>query len=164
MARWQDVMDAEPEFAAEVQEVFDRYKHKTIATLRRDGSPRLSGLELEFKAGEVIFGMMASSRKRQDLLRDPRTEIHSTSIVPDGIVPDGDDAAWTGDARLSGRAREITDPAERARFTDTPPDAYPLFILDLDRVMRIKLEGSPLQLLVLTWRPGQALERVVADE
>ena len=29
-----------PEFARTVQEVFDGHLHKTLATLRRDGSPR----------------------------------------------------------------------------------------------------------------------------
>ena len=41
MARWEDVVDSDPHFAAEVQQVFDAHRHKTIATLRRDGSPRL---------------------------------------------------------------------------------------------------------------------------
>jgi hypothetical protein len=158
LARWQDVVDSEPEFATEVRQVFDAYKHKTIATLRRDGAPRLSGLELEFRSGEVSFGMMPKSRKCADLRRDRRTEIHSASVVPDG-----GEEAWPGDARISGRAREITDPDERARFTDSPPEAYPLFVVDIDRVMRIKLDGSPPHLLIQTWRPGQPLDSTFPD-
>jgi len=143
VARWQDVIDSEPDLAAEVHEVFDAHKHKLIATLRRDGSPRISGIELEFTGGDVSFGMMPRSRKRDDLRRDARTELHSMSLVPEG-----DDLALQGDARISGRAREITDAAERVRFTDTPPGAYPLFVLDIERVVRIKLDGSPPHLLV----------------
>jgi hypothetical protein len=125
MARWQDVVDSEPDLAAEVQRVFDAHKHKTIATLRRDGSPRLSGLELGFTAGDVAFGMMPRSRKAADLRRDPRTEVHSASFIVEG-----EEESWHGDARISGRAREITDLEERARYTDTPPEAHPLFALD----------------------------------
>ena len=158
MARWQDVVDSELELAAEVQKVFESHKHKLIATLRRDGSPRISGIEFEFTSGEVTFGMMPRSRKRDDLRRDPRTEFHSMSFVPDG-----DDIGWQGDARISGSAREISDPAERARFTDTPPDAYPLFVLDIERVVRIKLDGSPPHLLIQTWRPDRPLESTFAD-
>lgn len=158
MTRWQDVVDAEPDLAAEVQRVFDAHKHKTIATLRRDGSPRLSGLELEFTAGDVTFGMMPGSRKAADLRRDPRTEIHSASFILEG-----EEGSWTGDARLSGRAREIIDPEERARYTDTPPGAHPLFALDIERIVRIKLEGKPPHLMVYTWRPGRPVERAVAD-
>lgn len=158
VARWQDVVDSEPDFASEVRTVFEAHKHKTIATLRRDGGPRLSGIEFEFNAGEVTFGMMPNSQKREDLRRDPRTELHSTSIDPEG-----DEAGWPGDARLSGRAREVTDPDERARFTDAPPEAYPLFVLDIERVVRIKLDGSPPHLLIQTWRPGHALKSAFAD-
>jgi hypothetical protein len=35
MARWQEVVDAEPSFASEVEQVFNAHKHKTIGTLRR---------------------------------------------------------------------------------------------------------------------------------
>lgn len=158
MARWQDVVDTEPDFAAEVQGVFDAYKHKTIATLRRDGSPRLSGLEVDFVAGEATFGMMPASKKAADLRRDPRTEIHSTSVIEEG-----QERSWAGDARISGRAREVTDPDERKRYTEAPSEAHPLFALDIQRVVRIKLEGSPPHLLVQTWRPGRPLERAFAD-
>jgi hypothetical protein len=157
VTRWQDVVDSEPAFAAEVQEVLDAHKHKTIATLRRDGSPRLSGIEVEFIGGDVTFGMMPRSRKLADLRRDPRTEIHSASLLVEG-----QERSWIGDARLSGRAREITDREERARFTDAPPGA-PMFALDIERVVRIKVEGSPLHLLVRTWRPGLPLESTFAD-
>ena len=74
-----------------------------------------------------------------------------------------DDSAWSGDGRISGRAREVTDPAERATLTDTPPDAYPLFVVDIERVVRIFLEGKPLQLLVQTWRPDRPLEVKIVD-
>lgn len=157
MARWQDVVESEPGFAAEVERVFDAHRHKTIATLRRDGSPRLSGLELGFTAGDVTFGMMPRSRKAGDLRRDPRAEVHSASFLVEG------EEAWVGDARISGRAREVTDAEERARYTDTPVAAYPLFVLEVDRVVRIVVEGSPPHLIVRTWRPGRPIERSVAD-
>ena len=157
MARWQDVVDSEPTFAAEVRDVLDAHRHKTIATLRRDGSPRVSGLEIEFSAGDVTFGMMPRSRKLADLRRDPRTEIHSASFLIEG-----EEESWIGDARLSGRAREITDTDERARLTDAPPGA-PIFVLDIELVVRIKLEGSPPHLLIQTWRPDRPLESAFAD-
>jgi hypothetical protein len=159
MARWQDVVDAEPGFAAEVQRVFEAHKHKVIATLRHDGSPRISGIEFEFKNGDVFFGMMPRSRKAQDLRRDPRSELHSMSLAGSDEAP----TDWLGDARISGRAREVTDPAERAGYTKDPPEAYPLFVLDIERVVRIKIDGDPPHLLVQTWRPGRPLEEAFAD-
>ena len=43
MTAWKDVERAEPEFAQRVQELFDGHRHKTIATVRANGSPRISG-------------------------------------------------------------------------------------------------------------------------
>jgi hypothetical protein len=58
MTAWRDVEQAEPEFAARVRRLFDAGRHKTIATLRADGSPRISGIECEFADGELRFGSM----------------------------------------------------------------------------------------------------------
>jgi hypothetical protein len=46
MAAWRDVEEAEAEFAARVRRLFDLGRHKTIATLRAGGSPRISGIDL----------------------------------------------------------------------------------------------------------------------
>ena len=100
MATWKDVEHAEPGFAARVREIFDAHKHKTIATLRADGSPRISGIEAEFASGELTFGSMPRARKGDDLHRDPRFALHSASVDP----PEGDEAGWPGDAKVAGRA------------------------------------------------------------
>ena len=63
MTTWQDVERAEPEFAQRVRGLFDAHRHKTIATLRADGSPRISGIEASFKDGELVFGSMPNARK-----------------------------------------------------------------------------------------------------
>ncbi len=99
MARWQDVVDSSPEFAAKVLELFDAHKHKTLATVRKDGSPRISGIECEFRDGDLWFGSGKSSRKTADLLRDPRLALHGPSEDPGS-----DPLAWPGDAKVSGRA------------------------------------------------------------
>jgi hypothetical protein len=68
MAVWKDVEQAEPEFAARVRRLFDAGRHKTIATLRADGSPRISGIECEFAGGELRFGSIPA---RQEAITDP---------------------------------------------------------------------------------------------
>ncbi|WP_250548443.1 pyridoxamine 5'-phosphate oxidase family protein [Pseudonocardia sp. H11422] len=103
MTSWNDVERAEPEFAARVRSIFDAHKHKTIATLRADGSPRISGIEIQFADGELTFGSMPGARKGADLLRDPRFALHSASVDP----PEGAPAGWTGDAKIAGRARHV---------------------------------------------------------
>ena len=52
MATWHDVERAEPEFAQRVRGLFEAHRHKTIATLRADGSPRISGIEAAFCDGD----------------------------------------------------------------------------------------------------------------
>ncbi len=61
--------------------VLDQHQHKVIATLRRDGSPRVSGNELRFIDGEVWLGMMPGSVKALDLLRDPRVAVHGAPPI-----------------------------------------------------------------------------------
>ena len=100
MVSWSEVEKAEPEFAAKVRRLFDAHKHKTIATLRADGSPRISGIEAEFTDGELTFGSMPRARKGADLHRDPRFALHSATSDP----PDDDSAAWPGEAKIAGRA------------------------------------------------------------
>ena len=48
MTTWKAFELAEPEFAGRVRALFEAGRHKTIATLRADGSPRISGIECEF--------------------------------------------------------------------------------------------------------------------
>src|SRR4051812_46440735 len=98
MARWDDVAAAEPDFAERVRQVFEAHRHRTLATLRKDGSPRISGIEMEFADGEVWLGMMPDSLKARDLRRDPRLAVHSASEDP----PADDPSAWPGDAKLAG--------------------------------------------------------------
>ncbi|HEY1296228.1 MAG TPA: pyridoxamine 5'-phosphate oxidase family protein, partial [Chloroflexota bacterium] len=80
MSRWQDVVDTAPEFADRAQRLFQARKHKTLATLRSDGSPRISGTETQFADGDVWLGMMPDSLKARDLRRDPRLALHSPSV------------------------------------------------------------------------------------
>src|SRR5229473_353068 len=100
MTAWKDVERAEPEFARRVRELFDAHRHKTIATLRAGGSPRISGIEVAFEGGELTFGSMPNARKSADLGRDPRFALHSATIDP----VQGAEAQWPGETKISGRA------------------------------------------------------------
>ena len=62
MPAWKAIEQAEPEFARRVRTLFDAGRHKTIATQRADGSPRISGIECEFTDGDLRFGSMTGAR------------------------------------------------------------------------------------------------------
>jgi hypothetical protein len=154
MAAFADVEAQEPEFAARVRSAFEAHRHKFLATLRADGSPRISGIEMSFVTGEPWLAGMPDSVKFADLRRDPRFALHSGSDEPD---------VWTGDAKVSGRAVEVTDAAERAAFADAAglPDAsgFDLFRVDLDQVVLTAVNDDKSALVISSWRPGRGLTR-----
>jgi len=142
------------------RERFDAHRHKVLATLHRDGSPRISGVEATFLDGVLYLGMMPGSAKGADLRRDPRMALHSTSPEPDDADPSG----WVGDAKLEGRAIEVVDEHERARFAGAqdgmPPGTFDLFRIDVTSLATVRV-GEPADHLVIdTWREGQGLRRI----
>ena len=147
MAKWHEVEAAEPEFAKRVRALFDAHRHKTLATVRKDGSPRISGTEVEFTVdGDVRLGMMPGSLKLRDVLRDPRVAVHSGSADPD----DADPAAWPGDAKFAGTVHQI-DSSDKSG----PPGDY--FSVDLTEVVLTRV-GTPADHLVIeSWHPGRGL-------
>jgi hypothetical protein len=148
MTAWRDVEEAAPEFAARVRKLFDAHKHKTIATLRADGAPRISGIEAEFADGELTFGSMTGARKGADLHRDPRFALHGPSVDP----PEGNPAGWVGDAKIAGRAFP-------AGSVGGDADGE-LFRADIDEVVVTGLNAEATKLVVESWTPGRGLRRV----
>src|ERR1700737_5398605 len=106
MASWSEFASAQPALARRGEERFGVRKHKTLATLRADGSPRISGIEAEFADGELFMGMMPDSVKLRDLERDARLALHSPTDDP----PDGRPQGWAGEAKLAGCAIEVDAP------------------------------------------------------
>jgi hypothetical protein len=150
MVSWNEVEKSEPEFAAKVRRLFDAHKHKTIATLRADGAPRISGIEAQFTDGELTFGSMPHARKGADLHRDPRFALHSATSDP----PDDDSSAWPGEAKIAGRAYF----AEALDGSDEPEGE--LFRADVHEVVVTALNAEGSALAVESWHPGRGLRRV----
>ena len=155
MAAFAVIETEQPEFAARVRACFDAHRHKILATLRSDGAPRVSGIEATFAVGELWLAGMPRSVKFADLRRDPRLALHSGSDEPD---------TFTADAKVSGRAVEVTDAAERAAFgeaTGNPADGdYELFRIDVDQVVLTAVAPEKDALVISSWRPGRRLTEV----
>jgi hypothetical protein len=154
MPSWSAVEAEAPELAARAREIFDAHKHKTLATLRRDGSPRISGTEVEFADGEMWLGSMWKSVKALDLQRDPRFALHSGSADP----PD-----WTADAKVAGRVEEITDPERKAAIIgdEAPPGPAHLFRADITELVVTGLGDPPDHLVIESWHEGRGAGRRV---
>ncbi|MBV9412380.1 MAG: pyridoxamine 5'-phosphate oxidase family protein, partial [Acidimicrobiia bacterium] len=149
MASWAEVETAAPELAERVKERFQSTGLALLATLRKDGSPRISGIEPLFALDELWLGMMTDSRKALDLRRDPRLALHNATE---------DKQVTNGDARISGRAIELTDEESLDRFSRAfqsetgyaPPPPYLLFRVDVTELMFLKPGGD--HLVIESWR------------
>ncbi len=139
MAAWAEFENAAPALAAAVRARLDAHKHKTIATLRKDGSPRISGIECEIEEGELRFGSMLNGVKALDLLRDPRFALHSGSDDP---------PAWNGDAKITGRAIEI------------PHQEMHLFRCEIHEVALVVLNDERNKLVIEAWHEGRGVSRL----
>jgi hypothetical protein len=164
---WGSIESSEPAFAARVRELFDAGRHKTIATLRADGSPRISGIECEFVDGELRFGSMTGARKGADLRRDPRFALHGPTFHP----VEGQEGAWPGEAKISGRALpagplagDTAPEDEQDGERDTGPDGEmpdgEMFVADITEVVVTGLNPAATMLVVEWWTPDAGLRRV----
>lgn len=133
-----------------MRSLFEAGTNKTLATLRRDGSPRISASELAFGAdGEATLGMMSRSMKLIDARRDPRFALHSATLEP----PKDDPSAGPGDAKMAGLLVEIPPPA------DSPHGGAGFFRLDITEVA-LTYVGTPADHLVIeSWHRGRGWER-----
>jgi hypothetical protein len=141
VASWAEVERQAPELTALARGFLDAFKHKTIATVRRDGSPRISGTELEIADGELWLGSMWRSVKALDLLRDPRFALHSGSPDPD--------AGWAGDAKLAGRAIDVSEEGATSHR----------FRLDVTELVVVHLDEPREHLVIESWHEGRGLSR-----
>jgi hypothetical protein len=148
MTTWRDVEQAEPEFAQRVRALFEAHRHQTIATLRADGSPRISGIETVFEDGELVFGSMPGARKGADLRRDPRFALHSATVDPIA----GSEAQWPGEAKISGLATTAGPAGEE-------PDSD-RFQVDIAEVVHTHLNEKATLLVVEWWMPARGLRKI----
>jgi hypothetical protein len=159
MTTWTEFDEAAPGLAGLVRGRIEATGLGLLATLRKDGSPRISGVEPSFFEGELWLGMMDGSLKARDLQRDPRLALHNATV---------DKEVTEGDVRVSGRAVEVSDASTKqaylASFRETngqgPPDDSPmhLFKIDITDVVSIKPGGD--HLVIQSWTPAQGLRRV----
>lgn len=152
MPTWSSIAAAEPEFALRVEQLFAVGRHKTIATLRTDGSPRISGIECEFAEGELRFGSMPESRKGADLMRDPRFALHGPTSHP----AEGEEGEWAGEAKIAGRAIAagpiLVDGSEEPQGE--------MFVADITEVVVTGLNDEATRLVVEWWTPDRGLVRI----
>ena len=136
MASWAEFEAAEPDFALRVQKLMSARKHLTMATLRRDGSPRISGTEVEFADGQLRVGSMPGAVKAMDLRRDGRVAIHGPTVDP----PADNAAGWKGEAKIAGIAHEVDSGGDTHRF-----------VIEISEAVITRLNEAGNRLVVESW-------------
>ncbi|MBE2320450.1 pyridoxamine 5'-phosphate oxidase family protein [Solirubrobacter sp. CPCC 204708] len=140
MATWSEFEKAAPELAERVKASFDAHKHKFMATLRKDGAPRISGTEVEFRDGELWLGSMPGALKAKDLLRDPRVAVHNgySDTSPEGLA----------DAKLAGLAVAV------------PHEQHHLFRFDIREASVVTVNEEQTHLVIDVWTEHGGLKQI----
>jgi hypothetical protein len=151
--RWREFAVDCPELAELVTQRFAADQLVLLGTLRPDGSPRISAVEPDIAAGELMIGMIPESVKARDLLRDPRFTLHSWPP---------DNKGERGDIKLYGRAVDAPDRSayEEAIFARTgwrPTGPYHCFAFDLTSAGLVRFSEAGRE--VWSWRPGRPMRR-----
>ena len=123
---WKSLEDAQPELAAFGAERMSG-KVAYLATVRKDGSPRVHPFTPIIGEGHFFVFMEPTSPKGHDLERDGRYAIHCAIT---------DSTGGSGEFNISGRAHRTQDPELRALAIKlasyTAADRYILFEFDLE--------------------------------
>lgn len=143
---WREFAAAAPTLAQVGRDRFERAGLAIIATLRGDGSPRISPIEPHVALGHLLFAAMPSA-KRRDLFRDPRCALHSLITDPNGAE---------GEFKLYGRAVLVEDRGVHegdydAWWKSQPSDKYALFSLDIESVAFVAWDIAEGQMTLESW-------------
>ena len=148
---WSAFVAADQRLAKAVAARFAAHPHHILATLRADGSPRVSGTNV-FITDEVRIGSMPGARKIDDLRRDPRCALHSAPL---------DEALVGGDAKLDCVAQEMSVADTKAWLASTghPTGEGVGFILQiLGATLTTVTDG---RMIIEMWSPSQGTRTVV---
>ncbi|MBF6327731.1 pyridoxamine 5'-phosphate oxidase family protein [Nocardia transvalensis] len=143
---WAAFEKAAPALARRVRDGLARSGFGLVGTIRRDGTPRISPVEVHLVGAQLMLVMVADTQKVRDLVRDPRVLVQTPVTDPD--TPEDEIA-------LRGRVHEITDAQQRVATAETvhahsgwrPRDSWRLFAVDLDSVSCMQWRNDELRLM-----------------
>ena len=152
--RWGDLQDRQPRLGAIAHDRLVGPGVLLVATIRRDGTPRLSPVEPFVLDGDLWLSMLLGSLKAADLLRDPRVLVHSIVTGPDG---------GEGEIKLRGSAVEVPDDARQRRYADAVAAVLPwtpevgrfhLFRVEVADVTYVRYDNASGDQYLVRWPAG----------
>jgi hypothetical protein len=144
---WQDLRQGNPELA-EMGEARLHGRVSYLATVRKNGAPRVHPVTPFIGEGRLFLFMEPTSPKGKDIQRDGRYALHCG--VESGSGGEGEFFVW-------GRGKLVEDPETRALATEycpyQPAARYVLFELGVERAMATVYdeEAEPVR---SRWRAG----------
>jgi hypothetical protein len=149
---WKEFQETAPEMATLGMERFQRSGVSLLATLRKDGSPRISPVEPLFIGDHLLLGMMWHSMKALDLLRDARCVIHSAVTNTEGDE---------GEFKLRGRAVELTEEryyqAIREKWEAQPSTCLHVFSVNIESASFIAYDIGKGEMIMKQWDTQRGL-------
>lgn len=149
---WRQVRAEAPDLAAYVERRFGAHEHHVMATVRRDGRPRVSGTNVMLTDELAWVGMMTAAGRLHDLRGRPWCAIHSAPL-------DTELRHGSGDVRLDATVRELPH-GEASALLGERADGGVAFELLVTTIEVIEVDGE--QLMMRRWSPhaGERLIRV----
>jgi general stress protein 26 len=152
--RWDDLQTQQPRLGAVAHDRLLGPGVLLVATIRRDGTPRLSPVEPFVLGGDLWLSMLLGSLKAADLHRDPRVLVHSVVTGPNGE---------DGEVKLRGTAVATDDRDAQQRYADAVSAALPwspevgrfhLFRIDVEDVTYIRYDNESGDQYLVRWPAG----------
>jgi hypothetical protein len=156
---WSEMENTQPRLAELARQRLIRPGVVLVATIRRNGTPRLSPVEPLVMDGVLWLSMMWQSMKARDLLRDPRILVHSVITNRDGDE---------GEFKIRGIARSEPDPGVQRRYAgavasslgwNPQPGRFHLFAVDMEEVTFVRYDPARGDQHVARWPPGSEFIR-----
>jgi len=144
---WREFEEGSPDLASLGASLLSR-KIAYLATIRKDGSPRIHPVRPIIGEGHLFIFIDQSSPKRSDLLRDGRYAIHCSVFETNGL---------SSEFMIIGVAEMVDNPEIRQRAVDlwgaNVPEIYTLFAFSIDRAIATEYteERKPVR---YRWRKG----------
>ena len=134
---WEELERARPELAAFGAERLRMFGVAYLATVRKDGAPRVHPVTPIIGQGRLFLFMEPTSPKGHDLRRDGRYALHCSVSNSSGE---------SGEFFITGRATFVDDPATRAvaieASTYAPAERYILFELSVESAAATTYPGD----------------------
>ncbi len=153
MAGWRELAEQAPELAAAAEPLLRDFTLAYLATVRRDGGPRVHPVTITLHGAELYVFLVRRTPKATDLLRDRRYALHSFPRFENGTV-----GSYVDDELvLRGSAVLVDDALTRAAVADVHNDT----VHDGDLLFRLGVEHaqhktrSAGRAVYTRWREGQ---------